>query len=131
MNTEEIVKSYFQNLEQGNYQGIIELFQVDAVVISPLYGEKKAVDFYKELFSDTSQSKITLKNIFVNTHSKNVAAAHFLYEWTMKDGNISPFECVDVFNLDDHKITKLTIIYDSYQTRMGFNNLKTSSARAI
>lgn len=125
MNIENIIREYLHNLESGNYQGITDLFSNNAIVISPLYGEKLVNDFYKELFNDTSQSKITLKNILISTNQENIAAAHFLYEWIMKNDSISPFECVDIFEFNaNKKITKLTIIYDTYQTRIRFEKLK-------
>ena len=80
MTPEDIIKNYFHHLENGNYQEIIGLFSETALIISPLYGERNPTTFYAELFSDTNRSKINLKNIFISTHHKNIAAAHFLYE---------------------------------------------------
>jgi hypothetical protein len=97
MNKQNVVKAYFQGLEKGSYQNIIKLFSSDAKVHSPLYGQIDAARFYKELFSDTQSSKITLKNTFVNPEDDNTAAAHFVYSWTLKDGTLVHFECVDVF----------------------------------
>jgi hypothetical protein len=125
MSKTEIVKTYFYHLKTGNYPEIINLFSKNSVVMSPLYGERNPTDFYKELFSDTNQSKIDLKNIFVSDDQPNTIAAHFLYNWTMKNGNIANFECIDVFELNnENKIDKLTIIYDTYQTRIKFDKLK-------
>ncbi|PWU06162.1 MAG: hypothetical protein C5B43_02230 [Verrucomicrobia bacterium] len=125
MNKEEIVKNYLNHLANGNYQSIINLFAEDALVLSPLYGPMNPVSFYKELFSDTSKSTTTLKTIFTSASQPNIAAAYFLYDWTKKDGSVVSFECVDVFTFDDdNKITKLSIIYDTYQTRIKFDKLK-------
>ncbi len=122
MNFNEVVKSYFHGLESGSYDQIISLFHADAVIYSPLYGEKKATEFYKELFAVTYDSKISLKNIFVSTENDYSAAAHFLYVWTLQNGVQAPFECVDIFEFAlDGKIIALKIIYDTYFVRPEFN----------
>lgn len=125
MSKENVVKAYFQGLENGSYQDVIKLFSPEARVHSPLYGQVEAVRFYKELFLDTQSSKITLKNTFVNPENDNTAAAHFVYSWTLKDGALVRFECVDVFEFVPHsdKIQFLTIIYDTYHTREGFKKV--------
>lgn len=127
MSYETIIQSYFHNLEQRDYQKLIALFAEEAVVVSPLYGNKRATDFYKELFLDTSKSKITMKNIFTRSQQSNIAAAHFLYEWTMKDNKVTSFECIDIFEFvmnDNEKIKKLTIVYDTFQIRSRFDEMK-------
>lgn len=116
-----IIKSYFQYLTQKDYPSLIQLFAENAVVISPLYGEKLAADFYRELFADTAQSEIILQNIFISSMQTNTAAAHFQYHWTLKNGRLTHFNCVDIFEFtSDYKITRLSIIYDTYQTRSHF-----------
>ena len=122
---ELIVKRYFEGLESANYQSIIQLFTEDAMVKSPLYGIVSAKKFYKELFKDTSQSKLTLLNVFSNESNPSVGAVHFRYDWIMKDGAQTSFECVDVIVLSDcGKIKELTIIYDTFGIRDAFTNLK-------
>lgn len=130
MKKEKIINEYFHGLEAASYEKVIRLFAKDAIVYSPLYGKIEAQKFYKDLFADTNDSKITLKNVFINPQNPNVAAAHFFYDWTLKDGSKAPFECVDVFTFDDKSdlIKTLTIIYDTAKTRKAFDqtqNLKT------
>lgn len=116
-----IIKAYFHGLEARSYEQVIALFSKDAIVHSPLYGQIKADKFYRELFADTNSSKITLKNVFVSENNSNIAAAHFLYEWTLKDGTLAPFECIDVFEFDsDNNIIELKIIYDTWNVRQKF-----------
>ncbi len=123
MKIEKILAQYIHALEKGDYESIIELFTNDAVVSSPLYGEIKASQFYRDLLKDTVESKITLLNLFKST--KPVGAAHFLYEWILKDGTVTSFECVDVVQIsDDGRIEHLTIIYDTYKTRTAFEGMK-------
>ena len=123
MNVEEVVKLYLHALEKGSYEDVVKLFTEDAVVVSPLYGTVKASDFYRDLFKDTSKSKITLLDVFVSKNNEQVGVAYFRYEWTLKDGSTVSFECVDVFELEEGKIKKLKIIYDTYEARRIFNRL--------
>lgn len=124
MKIEKRLTQYLQFLEKGNYQDIVQLFTPDAVIRSPLYGELPASAFYEQLLSDTTQSKITLLNLFAD-ESKRIGAAHFLYEWVLKEGIVTSFECVDVVHFSDSgKINQLTIIYDTYKTRQAFEEMK-------
>jgi ketosteroid isomerase-like protein len=123
MEKKDVVKAYLTGLENKNYKAIIELFSAEAVVYSPLYGKAKATHFYQDLFLDTQNSIITLKNIFLSIDNPNCVAAQFVYAWTMKDGSLNQFECVDIFEFNDKKINSLTIIYDTYQTRQNFEKL--------
>jgi len=121
---EKIIKKYLEALEKGNYENMMKLFSDGAVIISPLYGEIKAADFYKELFKDTSKSKITLLNIF-KSDNKSIGAGHFRYDWILKDGTPTSFECVDIFEFSDNgKIKKLSIIYDTSNIRQSFKKMK-------
>ena len=123
MNHSETLKKYLQFLEAGDYENLISLFSQDAVVHSPLYGQVAAVKFYKDLFEDTSESKLTLINIFAG-EKENTAAVHFQFDWTLSDGTAAPFEVVDVCKFSsDGKIEELKIIYDSAKTRPAFEKL--------
>ena len=128
MTPENLIQEYLSALEKSDVNKIFQLFKEDAIVVSPLYGEIKASHFYPELFEDTLASKITLKDIYYSSSVKNRIAAHFVYDWKMRNESDVEFECMDVFELDKHseKIEKLTIIYDSRQTRDEFDNLKSS-----
>jgi hypothetical protein len=128
MNKPDVIKAYFKGLESRSYEQIIQLFDKDAVVHSPLYGQIKADQFYKELFAVTSSSKINLENIFLSESNPNIAAAHFEYDWTLKDGAKAPFECIDVFKFSaENKIIELKIIYDTYQVREKFETVTKNS----
>src|SRR3954454_8097501 len=119
-----ILETYLKSLEAGDAKTIISLFSENGVIHSPLYGDVPAKDFYKDLFDDTTQSVITLSNIFQSSTNLNTAAAHFKYEWTLKNGTKTNFEAVDVFVFDEHgKIKEMTIIYDTAKTRRAFEML--------
>ncbi|MDY6959812.1 MAG: nuclear transport factor 2 family protein [Halobacteriota archaeon] len=120
VNTKETLKKYLQFLETSDYENLISLFSNEAIVHSPLYGKIAAVQFYKDLFRDTSESKLTLLNIFTS-ENEDTAAVHFRYDWTLSDGSAASFEVVDVCNFSsDGKIEGLKIIYDSAKTRAAF-----------
>lgn len=117
----EIAKTYLSALESSNENVIVSLFAKDAVVLSPLYGRVKASFFYKKLFLDSTASRIELKRFFENDRE---AAINFTYHWTMKNGERTVFDCVDLLDFDENlKITKLSIIYDTAQTRRAFSKL--------
>lgn len=121
---QKIIQSYLKGLEAGDPHAIVVLFADEGTVHSPLYGDVKAQEFYKSLFEDTASSAITLLHTFESDDSPLVFAAHFLYRWTMKDGTITTFECVDIFSCNSAmKITELRIIYDTAKTRPAFESL--------
>ena len=108
-----IIQDYLEALAMGDMEEIVSLFDTDGVVNSPLYGSLPAVEFYAQLESDTSNSRIELIALFEDTVS-NKGVAHFIYHWTMTNGREVQFECADVFEFsEDNKITLLTILYDT------------------
>lgn len=126
MKIKEICEKYLEALNQGNLNGVLALFDKEAVVKSPLYGEMSAVKFYTDLFADTNRSDTTLLNVFSSDGGNSVAALHFHYSWTLKNGKVVAFECVDVIeiNSDTNKIATLKIIYDTAPLRDDFNRSK-------
>ncbi|MGI9544191.1 MAG: hypothetical protein ACR2MX_13110, partial [Cyclobacteriaceae bacterium] len=82
MTSDQLASKYLEALESGNLAEILELFTIDAQVISPLYGQMAASDFYRQLLKDTRQSKLTLKGIFDHKQGEKIALL-FNYQWTM------------------------------------------------
>ena len=125
MEVDKTIKKYLKCLEDSDYESMIKLFSEDAVVHSPLYGEIKADKFYKDLFKDTSNSDITLMNIFKSQNNSNSAAGHFRYDWVLEDGTPTSFECVDILKFNDNgEIKELIIIYDTSDVRNSFEEMK-------
>lgn len=121
---ESIILQYLDALEKADLDRLLALFSENAMVNSPLYGMVPASNFYKELFADTTQSKLQLIDIFVQS-SKPTAAVNFLYQWTLAHGEVSHFDCVDIFEFDkEGKIKSVKIIYDTARTRPVFEELK-------
>lgn len=123
MNKSEIAKKYLEHLENGNIEKVINLFSNNGIVESPIYGIKKADEFYRELNNDTSNSELFLKGIFEQNDSNNLAL-YFTYKWTLKNNEKVEFDVVDIIELDsENKITKLKIIYDTVISRKLVNKL--------
>jgi hypothetical protein len=120
----QLGQQYFQSLQQGNVAAICQLFAKDVIVDSPLYGQKHHRDFYTELMEDSGSSSIEMKRIFSDPESRDLAI-WFRYDWGLDNGERVVFEGVDVFELDEAgKIKKLTIIYDTVNTREMVEQMK-------
>lgn len=119
-----LIQTYLKALQEANYAQLMHLFAEEAVVLSPLYGKCLAATFYKELFADTQRSELTFLDAFLDSSGQKIAV-NFLYHWTLADGSVTIFDCVDIFELDKTgKIQQLKIIYDTAQTRIAFERLK-------
>lgn len=117
MHKKEIAKDYITHLEHGHIAQIIALFNKNGIVDSPLYGIKKAEEFYLELHRDTANSTLSLLGIFEEQDS-NKLALYFTYKWTLKNNNIVEFDVVDILEFDnENKISRLKIIYDTVIAR--------------
>ncbi len=124
MTKKDIAKQYILYLKNGNTNKIIALFNDNGVVDSPLYGIKKAHEFYLELNNDTSSSELFIKGIF-EAKDSNQLALYFTYIWTLKDNKKVEFDVVDIIEFDtENKIKLLTIIYDTVIARKLLNELK-------
>ena len=124
MTKKEIAKQYISYLENAEVTKVIGLFSDTGMVDSPLYGIKKAHDFYSELNDDTSNSELFIKGIFEEEGSDKIAL-YFTYKWTLKDNEKVEFDVVDIIEFDtQNKITKLKIIYDTVIARELLKKLK-------
>jgi ketosteroid isomerase-like protein len=124
MTPEAVTKAYLGALGNADYEALMSLFATDAIVVSPLYGEQAAAVFYRNLLQDSHRSELTFLDVFTNADTDK-ASLHFRYRWTMTDGTVVTFDCVDVFEFDDdHRITRLVIIYDTAQARPAFDQLQ-------
>ena len=123
MSKKEIAKKYLKHLENGEIEEVINLFDSNGIVESPIYGIKKAEDFYRELASDTSNSELLLKGIFEQSDSNEIAL-YFTYKWTLISNEVVQFDVVDIIEFDsNNKISKLIIIYDTVLARKLVENV--------
>ena len=117
MTKKQIASQYLKYLESGELDKVLELFNDSGIVDSPIYGIKKAKDFYHELMNDTSNSKLKLLGIFEQNDS-NSLALYFNYKWILKNNEKVEFDVVDIIEFDQkNKIKKLKIIYDTLNAR--------------
>jgi|AntRauTorckE5430_2_1112549.scaffolds.fasta_scaffold02057_2 hypothetical protein len=126
MTTQAIVHAYFDALEDGKLEDLLSLFAENAVVHSPLYGKKPALDFYPALLADSRSSRIEPLHLL---HGPGVpkATVSFLYHWTLNDGETVTFECTNVFYFNEaNKITELEIVYDASETRLALEQSQNS-----
>ncbi|MFI0452190.1 nuclear transport factor 2 family protein [Actinomadura sp. 6N118] len=115
---EDRVAAYLEQLVAGDLDGVLSLFNGDAVIESPLYGQMTAADFYTGLFEDTERSEITPIDTFTSNTDPRRVAVRFRYDWTLANGSPTTFDCVDVIDFDDDwKIARLTIVYDTHPLR--------------
>ncbi|MCE7067137.1 hypothetical protein [Dyadobacter sp. CY326] len=127
MRKNEVAKKYIEFLSNGAVEQIVSLFSKDGKVSSPIYGDKSARDFFKELTDDTTNSRLTLKGIFENAGSDSLAL-YFEYEWTVKTEEIVVFDVVDILDFnDENKIEKLKIIYDTVIARRLIENIRSGN----
>lgn len=124
MDKKEIAKRYIAYLENGEVEKVISLFSDKGMVQSPLYGVKKASDFYNELANDTSNSELSVKGIFQEEDSSQLAL-YFTYNWALKNNEKVTFDVVDIIEFDaQNKIDKLIIIYDTVIARQLLSKVK-------
>ena len=129
MTKREIAEKYIEFLSIGEVEKIVNLFAENGKVNSPIYGEKQADIFYRELSEDTITSELKLKGIFEDADSDRMAL-YFEYKWTVKSGKIVQFDVVDIFAFDnENKITELKIIYDTVISRNLVAEMQTMNPR--
>lgn len=119
----ETVRTYLRHLHASNTAGLISSFEDDGVVHSPFLGTLKARDFFPKLAQASSQSVITLIDLFVSAQPAGDdtlrVAAYFRYDWTLSDGRLVDFTCVDVFGFrpGSDRIDSMHIVYDTHPLR--------------
>lgn len=123
MSIKDLCAAYLAALNSGDLDAVKSMFTPDGIVVSPLYGTGPADAFYEDLFADTNLSDTTLLNVYEPAEGAASVALHFRYVWTLSNGKVVSFECVDVFELseDRQKFQKLTIIYDTAPLRGEFD----------
>lgn len=118
----DTVRSYLQHLHASDTAGLISTFESDGVVHSPFLGTMKARDFFPKLAQASRQSVITLIDLFASVQPTDGVvrvAAYFRYDWTLSDGRLVDFTCVDVFGFrpGSDRIDSMHIVYDTHPLR--------------
>ncbi len=118
----DTIRSYLKALNSSDTAALIATFEPEGMVISPFLGNMVARDFFPKLAQASSLSVITPIDLFASVEPATQGtrvAAYFRYDWTLKDGKVVTFTCVDVFDfaLGSDRIAKMTIIYDTHPLR--------------
>ncbi|RYF64511.1 MAG: nuclear transport factor 2 family protein [Comamonadaceae bacterium] len=119
------VRTYLGHLHAGNTAGLVATFDDQGEVHSPFLGTMKARDFFPKLAAASSKSVITLLDLFASVQTQEGAAqgarvaAYFRYDWTLSDGRVVDFTCVDVFTFapGSDRIASMHIVYDTHPLR--------------
>ncbi len=124
MTKEDVAKKYLLHLENGETNKVVGLFTENGIVISPLYGVMPAKHFYEALATDTNTSKLIYDGLFFEKDTNRMSLL-FDYQWELSNGKSVTFKVMDIIELNaEHKIEKLTIIYDTVEARTFLNDLK-------
>jgi ketosteroid isomerase-like protein len=118
----DTVRTYLRCLHAGDTAGLTATFEDDGVVHSPFLGSMPARDFFVRLAQASSASVITLIDLFESVQPAADlvrVAAYFRYDWTLNDGRLVDFTCVDVFAFrpGSARIHAMHIVYDTHPLR--------------
>jgi ketosteroid isomerase-like protein len=118
----DTVRRYLKALHASDTSALVASFAPDGEVISPFLGTMLASDFFPKLASASSRSVITPIDLFASVEPASNGtrvAAYFRYDWTLKDGKVVTFTCVDVFDFKpgSDRISLMTIVYDTHPLR--------------
>jgi hypothetical protein len=113
------VRRYLECLHASDTDGLVACFAPAGHVVSPFLGNMAARPFFTKLAQSSRQSVITPIDLFESVNQgKPRVAAYFRYDWTLNDGKVVSFTCVDVFEFDaDARITAMSIVYDTHPIR--------------
>lgn len=112
---EETVRRYLAAMAACDLDGILECFEADGLVSSPVYGGVPVADFYRKLLADTAEARVSVHQVYVGTDAPDQLAASFDYYWAMTDGRRTQVQLVDLFEFrpGSDKIQHLTIVFDT------------------
>lgn len=118
----DTVRAYLRHLHASDTTSLIACFEDDGVVHSPFLGSMAPEPFFNKLAQASSRSVITLIDLFASVEPSSEmlrVAAYFRYDWTLNDGRLLDFTCVDVFSFrpGSARIHGMHIVYDTHPLR--------------
>jgi len=118
----DTVRTYLRHLHASDTAGLIATFAPDGLVHSPFLGTMAAGEFFGRLAQASRQSVITPIDLFTSVPAGTDVvrvAAYFRYDWTLNDGRLVSFTCVDVFSFQPGSvlIQDMQIVYDTHPLR--------------
>ncbi len=116
------IRAYLRHLHASDTAALIACFEEDGEVHSPFLGRMAPGAFFAKLAQASSRSVITPIDLFASVEPKAEmlrVAAYFRYEWTLNDGRVVDFTCVDVFSFrqGSARIHSMHIVYDTHPLR--------------
>lgn len=120
---QRLAEAYLGALGRADLTAIISLFSEGALVHSPLYGPMAATDFFVALFSETAESRLTLRGVThgIKADGTTLVSIWFHFDWRLSSGRKARFDVIDMLELtDDGRIASLHIVYDTAQIRPAF-----------
>ena len=123
MSPHELAEAYLGALGRADLATMLTLFSDGALVHSPLYGQVPAREFFPALFSDTAESRLTLRGVTQGEDAAGtpLVSIWFHFDWRLPSGRRAPFDVVDVLELSpDGRIGSLRIVYDTADIRPVF-----------
>jgi hypothetical protein len=116
---QQAVRKYLKALEAGDVEKAAALFTVDGWVRSPFLGQLPVRDFVTKVAGASSGTKLIVHDVLISAEGHMRAVAYYLYDWRLKDGSNTSFECADVFNFDPSTghIASIVLVYDTHLVR--------------
>jgi ketosteroid isomerase-like protein len=117
MTVDEVVAAYFDRLNGENWDGLMELFHEDAELTAPSNtwrGRSEIGTYYRRTLAAFPEHLDQPGRVIA---SGDTAAVEIAYEGRMKDGREIRFDAVDIFDVQDGRIRRLTTWYDSAAVR--------------
>jgi len=120
----DVIQRYLQALDRSDLDYLRRLFSATGRVFSPYLGELPVNDFFDKLARASTGAKITPVDILDSATGARRIVAYFRYEWSVRDGSVIDFMCVDVFDFEESEplIKKMTIVCDTHPVRMKHGN---------
>lgn len=124
---ENVIKTYFQDIENANDKNASRLFS-NFIIDDPLYGQivntpgkgqVGLLDFFQKLKSDQPDLKVTEKNIFLNPRDPNMLVVQSVRSFSIKGGEKYEDEITGIFTFvpGTNKIQSIKVFYDTLKTR--------------
>lgn len=118
----DTVRRYLRCLHEGDTAGLVAAFADDGRVHSPFLGTMPAPAFFAKLAQASQRSVITPIDLFASVQPTGElvrVAAYFRYDWTLNDGRVVHFDCVDLFGFrpGSDRIADMHIVYDTHPLR--------------
>lgn len=113
--SEEAVQAYFEAVHAGRADQLAEVFTESAALYFPMQepvrGRGAIRAFYEGVFAFYTRRSDSVSRWFFSEDGSVAAEIHF--EGRTSDGKDVVFDAVDVFSVEDGKISRLQIFYDS------------------